>query len=117
MVLDLVCGAPMIANLKATRRRVRGLAIGIGAGREVTLDIADLPFRTLSCVRTGQCLSTAREDSWRRFLRIGHEHGLVACVNLVLTLVYDRIWVVGMGFICTELDRLFIFHLNSCPYR
>jgi NADPH:quinone reductase-like Zn-dependent oxidoreductase len=74
VVLDGVCGAPMLAVLKATRWGARILTVGTGGGREVKLDIADLLFRTLSCVGTGQRSASDREATWRRLLRMAHEH-------------------------------------------
>lgn len=74
VVLDGVCGAPMLAALKATRWGARILTIGTGAGRELNLNIADLLFRTLSCVGTGQRPPAEREASWRRLLVLAREH-------------------------------------------
>jgi len=74
VVLDGVCGAPMLAALKATRWGARVFTIGTGAGREIKLDIADLLFRTLSCVGTGQRSPADREATWRRLLKLAHEH-------------------------------------------
>lgn len=68
VVLDLVCGAPMLAALKATRWGARIVTVGTGAGRQVQLDIADLLFRTLSCVGTGQRPPDDRERIWRRLI-------------------------------------------------
>ncbi|RQH05081.1 zinc-binding alcohol dehydrogenase family protein [Paraburkholderia dinghuensis] len=74
VVLDGVCGAPMLNALKATRRGARIVTIGTGAGREINLNIADLLFRTLSCVGTGQRPASEREATWRRLLRMAREH-------------------------------------------
>lgn len=73
VVLDLVCGAPMIAALKATRWGARILTIGTGAGRQVPLDIADLLFRTLSCIGTGQRPPADRQAIWERLLQLHRE--------------------------------------------
>jgi NADPH2:quinone reductase len=73
VVLDLVCGQPMINALKATRFGARILTIGTGAGRQVNLDIADLLFRTLSCIGTGQRPPADRRAIWERLLRIARE--------------------------------------------
>ena len=73
VVLDLVCGPPMLAALKATRWGARIMTIGTGAGRQVNLDIADLLFRTLSCVGTGQRPPADRRAIWERLLRIARE--------------------------------------------
>src|ERR1700727_15285 len=54
VVLDLVCGQPLLNALKATRWQARIMTIGTGAGRQINLDMADLLFRTLSVVGTGQ---------------------------------------------------------------
>ncbi len=73
VVLDLVCGQPMINALKATRIGARIFTIGTGAGRQVNLDIADLLFRTLSCIGTGQRPPADRRAIWERLLRISRE--------------------------------------------
>ncbi len=77
VVLDLVCGQPMLNALKATRWGARILTIGTGAGRQVNLDIADLLFRTLSCVGTGQRPPADRRAIWERLLRIAREQKIV----------------------------------------
>lgn len=74
VVLDGVCGAPLLAALKATRWGARILTIGTGAGREINLNISDLLFRTLSCVGTGQRSPCDREATWRRLLLLAREH-------------------------------------------
>tara|TARA_R110001592_G_scaffold124543_1_gene333473 strand:- start:6408 stop:7340 length:933 start_codon:yes stop_codon:yes gene_type:complete len=68
VVLDLVCGQPMLNALKATRWGARIVTIGTGAGRQLNLDIADLLFRTLSCVGTGQRSPADRREIWERLL-------------------------------------------------
>jgi NADPH:quinone reductase-like Zn-dependent oxidoreductase len=73
VVLDLVCGQPMINALKATRFGARILTIGTGAGRQVSLDIADLLFRTLTCIGTGQRSPADRRAIWERLLCIACE--------------------------------------------
>lgn len=73
VVLDLVCGQPMLNALKATRWGARIMTIGTGAGRQINLDIADLLFRTLSCVGTGQRPPADRRAIWERLLRIAQE--------------------------------------------
>lgn len=74
VVLDGVCGPPLLAALKATRWGARILTIGTGAGRDIHLNIADLLFRTLSCVGTGQRAPSDREATWRRLLQLAREH-------------------------------------------
>ena len=74
VVLDGVCGPPLLAALKATRWGARILTIGTGAGRDIQLNIADLLFRTLSCVGTGQRSPSDREATWRRLLQLAREH-------------------------------------------
>ncbi len=74
VVLDGVCGAPLLAALKATRWGARIMTIGTGAGREIHLNIADLLFRTLSCVGTGQHPAVDREATWRRLLLMAKAH-------------------------------------------
>ena len=76
VVLDLVCGAPMLAALKATRWGARIVTVGTGAGREINLNIADLLFRTLSCVGTGQRPPADRRDIWLRILKIAREQNI-----------------------------------------
>lgn len=68
VVLDGVCGAPMLAALKATRWGARIMTIGTGAGRQVQLDMADLLFRTLSTIGTGQRPPDNRRALWERLL-------------------------------------------------
>src|SRR6202451_3474995 len=60
VVLDLVCGQPLLNALKATRWRARIMTIGTGAGRQINLDLAELLFRTLSVLCTGQRPAHAR---------------------------------------------------------
>lgn len=74
VVLDGVCGPPLLAALKATRWGARILTIGTGAGRDIQLNIADLLFRTLSCVGTGQRSPSDRQATWRRLLQLAREH-------------------------------------------
>lgn len=76
VVLDLVCGQPMLNALKATRWGARIMTIGTGAGRQVNLDIADLLFRTLSCIGTGQRPPADRRAIWERLLKIAREQQL-----------------------------------------
>lgn len=76
VVLDLVCGTPLLAALKATRWGARIITIGTGAGREVKLDIADLLFRTLSCIGTGQRPPADRRAIWERLLVIAREQAI-----------------------------------------
>lgn len=68
VVLDLVCGSPMLSALKATRWGARIMTVGTGPGRQVQLDMADLPFRTLSTIGTGQRPPADRQAIWRRLL-------------------------------------------------
>lgn len=70
VVLDLVCGQPMLNALKATRWGARIVTVGTGAGRQLNLDIADLLFRTLSCIGTGQRPPADRRKIWERLLDI-----------------------------------------------
>jgi NADPH2:quinone reductase len=76
VVLDLVCGQPLLAAPKATRWGARIMTVGTGAGREITLNIADLLFRTLSCVGTGQRPPADRRAIWERLLRIAREQDI-----------------------------------------
>ena len=77
VVLDGVCGQPLLAALKATRTGARILTIGTGAGRDIHLNIADLLFRTLSCVGTGQRPPALREAAWRRLLAMCQQHRIM----------------------------------------
>ena len=74
VVLDGVCGPPLLAALKATRWGARILTIGTGAGRDIQINIADLLFRTLTCVGTGQRSPSDRQATWRRLLQLAREH-------------------------------------------
>lgn len=74
VVLDLVCGQPVLNALKATRWGARILTIGTGAGRKLDLDIADLLFRTLSCIGTGQRPPADRHAIWLRLLGMARAH-------------------------------------------
>jgi NADPH:quinone reductase-like Zn-dependent oxidoreductase len=76
VVLDLVCGQPLLNALKATRWGARIMTIGTGAGRRIDLDIADLLFRTLSCVGTGQRAPADRHAIWQRLLRIARDENI-----------------------------------------
>ncbi len=73
VVLDLVCGQPLLSSLKATNWGARIMTIGTGAGRKIELDIADLLFRNLSCIGTGQRPPADRQQIWQRLLGIAKE--------------------------------------------
>ena len=60
------------------RAGARILTIGTGAGREINFNIADLLFRTLSCVGTGQRPASDRQATWRRLLRMAREHRITS---------------------------------------
>lgn len=68
VVLDLVCGQPLLSALKATRWHARIMTIGTGAGRQINLDVADLLFRSLSVVGTGQRAPQDRQAIWQDLL-------------------------------------------------
>jgi NADPH:quinone reductase len=70
VVLDLVCGQPLLNALKATRWQARIMTIGTGAGRQINLDMADLLFRTLSVVGTGQRAPQDRQAIWQGLLEM-----------------------------------------------
>lgn len=74
VVLDLVCGAPMLAALKATRWGARIVTIGFGAGPEIAFHMSDLLFRTLTLVGTGQRAPQDREQTWRHILQVAREN-------------------------------------------
>ena len=76
VVLDGVCGQPMLDALQATRWGARIMTIGTGAGRQIQLDMAHLLFRTLSTVGTGQRPPADREQIWRRLLKIAKEQNI-----------------------------------------
>jgi NADPH2:quinone reductase len=73
VVLDLVCGQPLLNALKATRWQARIMTIGTGAGRQINLDVADLLFRTLSVVGTGQRPPQDRQTIWRGLLDMNRQ--------------------------------------------
>src|ERR1700733_14115237 len=73
VVLDLVCGQPLLNALKATRWQARIMTIGTGAGRQINLDMADLLFRTLSVVGTGQRPPQDREAIWQGLLDMNRQ--------------------------------------------
>jgi NADPH2:quinone reductase len=73
VVLDLVCGQPLLNALKATRWQARIMTIGTGAGRQINLDMADLLFRTLSVVGTGQRPPPDREAIWQGLLQMNRQ--------------------------------------------
>lgn len=76
VVLDLVCGQPLLTALKATNWGARIITIGTGAGRQLNLDIADLLFRNLSCIGTGQRPPADREQIWLRLLKLAGEQAI-----------------------------------------
>src|ERR1700689_4817476 len=73
VVLDLVCGQPLLNALKATRWQARIMTIGTGAGRQINLDMADLLFRTLSVVGTGQRSPHDRQAIWLGLLEMNRQ--------------------------------------------
>ena len=73
VVLDLVCGQPLLYALKATRWGARIMTIGTGAGRQINVDMADLLFRNLSTIGTGQRPPADRRAIWERLLVIAQE--------------------------------------------
>ena len=73
VVLDLVCGQPLLSALKATRWQARIMTIGTGAGRQINLDMADLLFRTLSVVGTGQRSPQDRQAIWLGLLEMNRQ--------------------------------------------
>jgi NADPH:quinone reductase-like Zn-dependent oxidoreductase len=77
VVLDLVCGQPLLNALKATRWRARIMTIGTGAGRQINLDVADLLFRTLSVVGTGQRPPADRQVIWQHLLAMNRQQKFV----------------------------------------
>lgn len=76
-VLDLVCGPPMLAAMKATRWGARIVTAGNGAGTELNFSIKDLLFRSLSLVGTGQRPPDDRQKIWRQLLEMAREHNIV----------------------------------------
>lgn len=77
VVLDLVCGQPLLNALKATRWGARIMTIGTGAGRKIELDMGDLLFRTLSTIGTGQRPPADRRAIWERLLVIAREQNII----------------------------------------
>lgn len=76
VVLDLVCGAPMVAALKATRWGARIVTVGTGAGASINVSAGDLLFRTLTVVGTGQRPPADRQQIWHRLLDISRQHAI-----------------------------------------
>lgn len=76
VVLDLVCGAPMVAALRATRWGARVVTVGTGAGAMIAVSAGDLLFRTLTVVGTGQRPPADREQIWRRLLTMARDHAI-----------------------------------------
>jgi NADPH2:quinone reductase len=76
VVMDLVCGAPMVAALKATRWGARIVTVGTGAGAAINITAGDLLFRTLTTVGTGQRPPAEREQVWRRLLDMAKSHDI-----------------------------------------
>jgi NADPH:quinone reductase-like Zn-dependent oxidoreductase len=76
VVLDLVCGPPMIAALKATRWGARIVTVGVGAGANISLTAGDLLFRTIGVVGTGQRPPADRQAIWKRLLTLAREHSI-----------------------------------------
>ncbi|MGI4746597.1 MAG: quinone oxidoreductase family protein [Janthinobacterium lividum] len=76
VVLDLVCGAPLMAALKATRWGARIVTVGAGAGLQVSFNIADLLFRTMTLIGTGQRPPADRRRIWEELLRLSQEHDI-----------------------------------------
>lgn len=76
VVMDLVCGAPMVAALRATRWGARIVTVGTGAGAQINISAGDLLFRTLTTVGTGQRPPADREQIWRRLLDMAKSHAI-----------------------------------------
>lgn len=68
VVLDIVYGAPMVAALKATRRGARIMSIGNQAGKEASVNLQDLVFRTHAGVATGARPASERRAAFERLL-------------------------------------------------
>jgi NADPH:quinone reductase-like Zn-dependent oxidoreductase len=73
VVLDVVYGPPMVAALKATRFGARIMSIGAQAGMTATIPLADMLYRTHTCVGTGQRPPHDREAIWRRLLDMARD--------------------------------------------
>ena len=76
VVLDIVCGDPLLAAMKATRWGARIVTIGKAAGGQIAFEISDLLFRTLSLVGTGQRPAAERESIWRKLLELAREQAI-----------------------------------------
>jgi NADPH:quinone reductase-like Zn-dependent oxidoreductase len=74
VVLDIVCGAPLLAALKATRWGARIVTVGVGAGAQVNISAGDLLFRTWSVVGTGQRSAPERRAIWYQLLDLARKH-------------------------------------------
>lgn len=70
VVLDVVYGQPFVAALKATKWGARIMSIGVQAGMTAEINLADLLFRTHTCVGTGQRTPEDRHEIWLRLLDI-----------------------------------------------
>jgi NADPH:quinone reductase-like Zn-dependent oxidoreductase len=90
VVLDLVCGQPLLSALKATRWGARIKTIGVGAGDNLSFNIRDLLFRSLALVGTGQRSPEDRRAIWHRLLDLAREHRIsVDYLEYPLTKVGD----------------------------
>lgn len=76
VVLDLIFGPPMRAALKATRWGARIVSIGRGAGRDVSLQLGELLYRTVTCWGTGQYPPAERRRVWEHLLMLQREYGI-----------------------------------------
>jgi len=63
----------LLNALKATRWQARIMTIGTGAGRQINLDVADLLFRTLTVVGTGQRAPQDRQAIWQGLLEMNRQ--------------------------------------------
>ncbi len=73
VILDGVCGQPLLDSLPAARAGSRILTIGTSAGRQIHLDMAHLLFKSLSTVGTGQRPAATRHQDWLRLLQISRD--------------------------------------------
>ena len=76
VVLDLVCGDPLLSALKASRWGARINTIGLAAGADINLNMRDLLFKTLSLVGTGQRPPEDRRAIWERLLELNRTHAI-----------------------------------------
>lgn len=116
VVLNLVCGQPMRHALKATRWGPRTMTMH-GANRKIDLDIADLLFRALSCIGTGQRPAPDRAATWERCPGNGiwlKYDVLVPHVGLAKGRFLSKAALHSTGQAAQHCSHRFIMRLSNC---